>query len=135
MEAEVNNEENEPIEVIAPAKYFEKNGKHYILYDELVEGFSGVIKNKVKITGDSKLEIIKTGITNSHMVFETGKSNVTYYDTPYGKMHVEVHTRNLEIKVEEELISVDVDYGMDVNYAPAAQCRILMNIKPKKGKK
>ena len=28
------NEENEPIEVITPASYYWKNGKHYILYDE-----------------------------------------------------------------------------------------------------
>lgn len=32
------NEENEPIEVITPASYYWKNGKHYILYDEVMEG-------------------------------------------------------------------------------------------------
>lgn len=34
------NEENEPIEVITPASYYWKNGKHYILYDEVMEGDS-----------------------------------------------------------------------------------------------
>lgn len=131
-EMDISNEENEPIEIITPAKYYEKNGKHYILYDEVVEGFSGVIKNKVKITGNSVLEIIKTGITNAHMVFENGKSNVTFYDTPYGRMHVEMHTRKLDIKVEEKFIDIDVDYTLDINNEPAAECRIIMNIKPKK---
>lgn len=126
------NEENEPIEIITPAKYYEKNGKHYILYDEVVEGFSGVIKNKVKITGDSVLEIIKTGITNSHMIFENGKSHLTFYDTPYGRMHVEMYTRNVDIRVKEDAIDIDVDYTMDINCEPAAECRILMNIKSKK---
>lgn len=126
------NEENEPIEIITPAKYYEKNGKHYILYDEVVEGFSGAIKNKVKITGDSVLEIIKTGITNSHMIFENGKSHLTFYDTPYGRMHVEMHTRNVDIQVTADAIDIDVDYTMDINCEPAAECRILMNIKSKK---
>ena len=29
--------ENEPIEVITPATYYLKNGKHYVVYDEVVE--------------------------------------------------------------------------------------------------
>lgn len=132
MEAvDVDGEENAPIEIITPAKYFEKNGKEYILYEEVVEGFSGTIKNKVKITGDSMLEIIKTGVTNSHMVFENGKSNVTFYDTPYGRMHVEIHTRSLDIKKSEDMIDIDVDYTLDINCEPAAECRIIMNIKSK----
>ena len=132
MEAvDVNSEENEPIEIISPGKYYEKNGKHYILYDEVMEGFSGMIKNKVKITGNSKLEIIKSGLTSSHMVFENGKSNVTFYETPFGRMHVEMHTRYLDILIKEDVIDIDVDYALDINGEPAAECRIVMNIKSK----
>ena len=29
-------EENGPIEVITPASYYYKNGKHYIVYDEVL---------------------------------------------------------------------------------------------------
>ena len=39
--------ENEPIEVITPATYYLKNGKHYVLYDELIEGMLGSIKNTI----------------------------------------------------------------------------------------
>ena len=38
IEAQGDEPGNEPIEVIAPANYYEKNGKHYVIYDELVEG-------------------------------------------------------------------------------------------------
>ena len=31
-------EENGPIEVITPASYYYKNGKHYIVYDEVLKG-------------------------------------------------------------------------------------------------
>ena len=36
--SETPDEENVPIEVITPATYYLKNGKHYVLYDEMVEG-------------------------------------------------------------------------------------------------
>ena len=45
-------DENEAIEVVTPATYYLKNGKHYIVYEEVVEGTSGVIKNRIKINGD-----------------------------------------------------------------------------------
>lgn len=122
----------EPIEVITPAKYFLKNGKHYILYDEVVEGVPGVIKNKIKIVEDGHLEIIKTGITNSHMVFERGKTYASSYATPFGMMAVETKTRALDIIVQEDLISVDTDYTLYVNEEVAAECRIVMTIKSKK---
>lgn len=133
MMEEMENEEenNEPIEVITPANYYWKNGKHYILYDELVEGMSGVIKNKIKITGDSYVEIMKTGLTNAHMVFEKDKSNLTYYDTPYGQIQMGIHTRDMSIDVRDDLINVEVKYGLDVNHEALADCRIFMSVRPK----
>ena len=80
----VQEEENEPIEVITPAAYYYKNGKHYVIYDEVVEGMPGVIKNKIKIYEDGKLEIMKSGLSNTHMTFEREKINMTEYETPYG---------------------------------------------------
>ena len=63
------------IEVVTPANYYCRNGKHYILYDEVLEGMAGTIKNKIKITGTDCLEIMKSGVTSSHMVFEKNKKN------------------------------------------------------------
>ena len=114
------NEENEPIEVITPASYYWKNGKHYILYDEVMEGIPGVVKNKMK-----------SGITNAHMVFEKNQMNVTYYDTPYGQLHVGIHTRKLDVNVDDERIDIAVEYGLDVNHEATADCRIAMSIRPK----
>lgn len=89
IEAQGDEPGSEPIEVIVPASYYEKNGKHYVIYDELVEGIPGTIKNKVRILDDQKVEIIKSGITNTHMVFEKDKINMTQYETPYGEMMIE----------------------------------------------
>ena len=54
---------------------------------------------------------MKSGITNAHMVFEKNQMNVTYYDTPYGQLHVGIHTRKLDVDVDDERIDIAVEYG------------------------
>src|SRR5699024_1508724 len=118
----------EEIEVVTQASYYCRNGKHYIIYDEVVEGTQGTIKNKIKISGDSVVEIMKSGLSNAHMVFEKNRKNLTYYRTPYGQMLVGLNTRNMEIRVADDEIDVRVDYELDVNHETFADCRIKMNI-------
>lgn len=124
-------EENEAIEVITPATYYFKNGKHYVLYDEVVEGIPGTIKNRIKIQEGKMLEITKSGITNSQMVFEKDKINVTQYVTPYGEITVGTYTRDLRVDVSEGNIDVYVSYSLDVEREKLAECDIRMNIRAK----
>ena len=123
--------EDDGIEVVTPASYYLRNGKHYIIYDEVVEGMAGAIRNKIKITGTDVVEIMRSGLSSSHMVFEKNKKNLTYYRTPFGQMLVGVNTRNMEINVGENKINVLVDYELDVNHEPMADCKIKMNIMSK----
>ena len=124
----MTDEENEAIEVVTPGSYYCRNAKHYVIYDEVMEGMPGTIKNKIKITGTDSLEIMKTGISNAHMIFEKNKKNLTYYQTPYGQMLIGVNTKNMEVNVTDENIGVSVDYELDVNHEPLADCRIKMEI-------
>ena len=119
---------DDEIEVVTPANYYCRNGKHYIIYDEVLEGMAGTVRNKIKITGTDAVEIMKSGLSSSHMVFEKNKKNLTYYKTPYGQMLVGVNTRKMEIRVEDDKIGVQVDYELDVNHEPLADCKIKMNI-------
>ena len=116
------------IEVVTPASYYCMGGKHYILYDEVMEGMPGTIKNRIKITGTDSVEIVKSGLSSSHMIFEKNRKNLTYYRTPYGQMLVGVNTRNMEVSVEDDRINVQVDYELDVNHEPLADCKIRLDI-------
>ena len=116
------------IEVVTPASYYCRGGKHYILYDDVMEGMPGTIKNRIKITGTDSVEIVKSGLSSSHMIFEKNRKNLTYYRTPYGQMLVGVNTRNMEVSVEDDRINVQVDYELDVNHEPLADCKIRLDI-------
>lgn len=122
--------EGEPVEIISPGDYYKKNGKHYILYDEIMEGFEGTTKNVIKIS-ENCLDIMKKGVANVHMIFEKNKKNVTYYYTPFGSIMIGIDAKQIEIKETEENIDIMVNYDLDVNYEFLANCNITMKIKAK----
>ena len=124
-----DEDENEPIEVITPATYYLKNGKHYVIYDEMVEGMPGTIQNKIRIAGNNLLEIKKSGLANTKMVFERDKINMTQYEKPYGELLIGIFTKNMQVDVTEKNIDVCVNYELDINSEKVANCDIKMNIR------
>ncbi|MDO5417122.1 MAG: DUF1934 domain-containing protein [Lachnospiraceae bacterium] len=119
--------ENGDVEMITCGDYYSKNGKHYILYDEVMEGHEGVIKNTIKIQPDS-LDIIKTGLTNVHMVFERNKKRLTCYATPMGEMMVGLNTKSISIDEKDDNIKVQIEYSLDINYEHVSECNIVVDI-------
>lgn len=120
----------EQLEVITNGSYFQREGKHYIKYDEVIEGMDGKIQNLIKINSDS-MEVTKRGLSNAHMIFEEHKKNVTYYDTPFGNLLVGISATNIDVKEDQNHIDVQVNYVLEINYQHMADCTISMNIKPK----
>lgn len=123
--------EADVLEVVTPGTYYCRNGKHYILYDEVIEGDGGTIRNRIKISGTDSVEIIRTGAANSHMVFERNRQNLTCYQTPFGQMMLSVNTKRMEVSVGEDRIDVQVDYELDVNHEPLSDCDVRIRILPK----
>lgn len=121
--------DKEALEIITPASYYQKNQKHYIIYEELAEGTLGAGKTTMKITGGRKFEIIKSGAANTHMVFEEDCISVTDYKTPFGDMLVGVHTRSVKVRIEEEYMKVRINYSLDVNEEYLTDCEITVNVK------
>ena len=119
--------ESGDVEMITTGAYYQKNGKHYILYDEVLEGYEGVIRNTIKIQPDS-MDIIKTGVTNVHMTFERNKKRLTCYATTMGEMMVGLNTRNISIDESENSLKVRVEYSLDINYQHVSECNIVVDI-------
>ena len=124
----------EPIEVIMAGDYYRKNNKHYVIYDEVIEGFDGTTRNIIKLQEDC-VDIIKKGVANIHMTFEKNKKNVTCYDTPYGSLMLGINAKNIDIHEEEDDIQVKVEYALELNYEHLANCNIRMAIQSKESSK
>ncbi|MBS5931364.1 MAG: DUF1934 domain-containing protein [Clostridiales bacterium] len=124
-------ESEEPIEVITAGQYFCKNEKHYVLYDEILDERNEVCKNRIKI-GTDMIEILKSGASNVHMVFELGKKNLTYYNTPFGSLLIGIDTTKIVCSESEEAIELNIEYGLEVNYSHVSDCSITVKVTPKK---
>lgn len=121
--------EQQDVELITRGDYFLKNGKHYILYDEVMEGGDGTVRNTIKI-GPGCMDIIKSGVTSTHMVFEQNKKNLTCYLTPMGELMVGIQTNKIAMQEEEELLQVNVEYSLDINYEHVSDCNIKVAVRP-----
>ncbi|MCR5475682.1 MAG: DUF1934 domain-containing protein [Lachnospiraceae bacterium] len=119
---------SEKIEIITPGSYYKKKDHHYVTYDEISEGNDEVTKNIVRFDRDM-LTISKSGFTNVEMVFEKNKRNMTNYVTPYGSLLVGIDTDRIDIKESDDVINIDIDYALDINYEHLADCTIKMEIR------
>lgn len=125
------NDQEEPLEITTVGQYFLKNEKHYVLFEEILEGEKETCKNRIKID-DNQVEITKTGSVNVHMVFEENKKNLTYYHTPFGNLLIGLETRKIELCEEDSQILLNIQYGLDVNYAHVSDCNIEIKVIQKK---
>lgn len=123
--------EKSELETIIPAEYYQRNGNHYVVYDEVMEGFTEPTKNIFKFQ-ENYLEVTKRGVVNVHMIFENQKKNMTSYQTPYGNILIGIDTEKIEIEEEQDRLRVHVDYALEANYQHIADCRIDMDICSKK---
>ena len=118
---------DEAIELIVPGTYYHKNNKQYILYEEIGEN-GDITKNQMKIYDDKHVEIRKSGSLSVCMVFETGKRHPAAYQTPFGEMKFAIDTRAIEIEKKKNCIDIGIDYRLEINREPLADCRIEINI-------
>ena len=125
-----NEQDTEPVEVITSGDYYKRNGKHYILYDEVMEGQEESTRNIIKVQNDY-MELTKKGVVNVHMVFEKNKQNVTYYYTPYGGLQIGIDAERVSVDERDEEIQVEVLYGLDINNEHLANCRITLTAVPR----
>lgn len=120
---EVDQEES--VEVVTTGTYYEKNGKAFVRYEEVSDD-GKVTKNTIKIE-QGRLELIKRGESNAHMVFEPEKENRTYYTTPYGEILVQINTTSLTIQ-EGDSIRVKIVYDLYMNDTRISECHIDIGI-------
>ena len=120
----------DPTELIVPGKYYFRNGKHYILYEEAVEGFREKIKSQIRVD-DGGVEIIKRGVNNVHMDFRPGKKHLARYQTPYGPLLLGMQTHAVQIDEREDRLDVRLEYDLEVEGERLSACSLTMEVTPR----
>lgn len=122
--------ESDDIELVTSGTYYSKRGKDYILYEEHLQEIDGATKCNV-IIDDNKVDIIKHGQANVHIIFKKLKKNSSYYQTPFGSILVGFHTTELEVKKDDDEIKIYIKYNLEVNYNHISENDILIKVQAK----
>ena len=111
-------------------RFFEREGKRYVMYNENTEGTDEITKCLIKI-GFNEVTVTKRGAVNVEMPFKMGAKKLTNYDTQFGGFTLGFRTKNISCIEADHLISLDIDYVLDMNYEYMADCHINIRIKEK----
>lgn len=127
-------ETDAPIETITPGQYFFKNGKHYVVYDEILEGLEGSLKSTIKFS-EKEVELIRNGAATARMVFQPGRENQMLYQTPMGPLSISLYTEEIDAKIEEEKIHLKIDYSLKTEGVVVSESLVHIEVCPKELKK
>lgn len=130
LQFDQREEDSDKIEMVTVGDYFKKNDRHYVVYEEVTEGFEQPTKNRLKFS-NHMVELTRNGLVNVHMVFQENKKNMSNYNTPFGQILVGIDTKRINIEESEDYIVVDVDYALDINYEFLSDCHIKIDIRSK----
>ena len=125
-----NDEELDKIETICTGEYYNRNGAHYIMYEEMTEGFEEPVKNMIKVRG-KEFSLTKRGGFQVQMVFTDGKKTMTDYNTPFGNILIGLDTTKVETIEEENMLQIHIDYALEANYQYIADCHIIVKVNSK----
>lgn len=115
------------IEVITKGDYYNRNGKHYLLFEERIEGLDGITKNTIKFN-NKMVDITKKGAANVHMIFEEKQKNMTYYNTPFGNLLIGLYANKINVEEKKDIIEIKIDYSLDINYQFVSECSINISV-------
>ena len=121
------DEEDMDVEMVTRGDYYHRNGKHYILYDEVMEVFEGTVRNVIKVSPES-VDIIKQGAASTRMQFEKNKKNLSCYTTPLGDLMIGIQANRISIDEGQDHLKINVEYSLDINYQHAADCNISVSV-------
>ncbi|MBE5957322.1 MAG: DUF1934 domain-containing protein [Lachnospiraceae bacterium] len=119
---------DDSVEVMTVGEYYNRNDKHYIIYEEIDEESGTKTKNVIKVS-EQAIEIKKTGLVNSNMFFENNKTNRSYYSTPFGDFTIDIDTNGIAVNVNEKDMDIKIDYALSINNQHTNDCQISMSVR------
>ncbi|MCC8080809.1 MAG: DUF1934 domain-containing protein [Lachnospiraceae bacterium] len=145
----VGVDEQEPVEIVSAGTYYNRNGKHYILYDTVEEDSDSATPNMIKISPDH-VELTRKGSHAVRMDFRQGIRTLTEYPTPCGPLLLGITTGFVQVSETEHSdgemegqtgeierqttgtegqINVRMEYTLDTDGDRLADCELLMRIR------
>ncbi len=118
--------DEDKIEIINVGTYRNINGKEYIKYNEMYDDGERYT-TLIKLT-NKDVELTKRGAVTTHMSFIEGEKTRNLYETPYGSIYMGIYSKRIDIRHEDDMIFVTIDYSVEVNYQLISESRVEIKV-------
>lgn len=109
------SDDHDTIELITTGSWYQKNGKHYLLYTDST--LLDSMETKTRVTFDTHtVSIIRNGGINTHLVFEDGTCHIIPYETPFGLFEMVSTTKSIVITQDDTSIELKVTYHLELDH-------------------
>ena len=116
-------------ETIAQGTYYNRGGKHYIIYDTYDD--DSKIENMIKFNEDI-VEVSRKGEITGKLIYEAGKKKRSLYTTPVGDMLMELDTHDINIDCQDEKIEAQIFFEIFVEGDKVSDNEVKIIVKEKK---
>ncbi len=110
-----DGELSEETEIMTEGRYRTIDGGYELSYNETeATGYEGCVTS-LKVYGESKVIMSRSGAMPTDLVIEPGKKHHCHYGTPYGEFMVGVTAKGIKTDVGKDGGKLNFKYVIDVN--------------------
>lgn len=124
---QIVEETGDSVETVTPGKYYTRNNKHYVTYEDIDDETGVKTKNIIKFN-DSFAEVKRSGFMSGKMIFEKGKNNQALHSTSYGDLLMEVLTKDINVVEEKDKINLKIAYELYANNSKISDSEIEIDL-------
>ena len=119
-------------ELFTQGNFYKRNGNYYIAYDETeTTGYEGS-RTTLKVEGDNKVTLIRTGNAKSHLIMQTGIRTVGYYGTIAGEIVIGVFADEVDSTLTDDGGDLHFSYSLDINSSKVSHNKVYVSVQPDK---
>ena len=108
--------EKDTIEFMTRGRYYKRRDVLYLAYDEMdEEDTEPTMKTLLKIEGDSRVTMTRSGKRNQQLIIEKGERHQCHYDNGYADWIMGIQGYGIENGLEDNGGILNFKYSMDIN--------------------
>ena len=116
------------IELTTTGNYSRVNGRWVLLYDEMSEDKTAVIKTMIKVD-DKSVTITRNGEGSSKLIMTEGERNMCQYRTQFGDILLGVYCNEVINKLNDNGGTISMSYTLDVNASVLSENKVTIKIR------
>ena len=116
------------IELTTTGNYSRVKGRWVLLYDEMSEDKTAVIKTMIKVD-DKSVTITRNGEGSSKLIMTEGERNMCHYRTQFGDILLGVYCNEVNNELSDSGGKILMSYTLDVNASVLSENKVTIKIR------